>query len=60
MAVMMQSAQLQKYLGIVAGYDNEFDKWRSRVRKIIKRYRDDTRGQSGNETAKFNILWSNV
>ena len=51
---------LEKYLGIVAGYDGEFAKWQARVKKILKRYRDDTRGQTGNETAKFNILWSNV
>ena len=51
---------LEKYLSVVAGYDNEFAKWNARVKKILKRYRDDTRGQSSNETAKFNILWSNV
>lgn len=51
---------LEKYLSVVAGYDNEFAKWNARVKKILKRYRDDTRGQSNNETAKFNILWSNV
>ena len=51
---------LEKYLNIVAGYDGEFAKWQARVKKILKRYRDDTRGQTGNETAKFNILWSNV
>ena len=51
---------LNKYLGIVGAYDNEFKKWEGRVKKILKKYRDDTRGQTGNETAKFNILWSNV
>ena len=51
---------LEKYLGVIAGYDGEFAKWQARVKKILKRYRDDTRGQTGNETAKFNILWSNV
>ena len=51
---------LEKYLNVISGYDNEFAKWQSRTKKILKRYRDDTRGQSGNETAKFNILWSNV
>ena len=56
----VRSTGLEKYLSIVGGYDNEFQKWQSRVKKILKRYRDDTRGQSGNETAKFNILWSNV
>ncbi|MFZ9649737.1 MAG: hypothetical protein ACO29C_06575, partial [Fluviibacter sp.] len=55
-----RSTGLQKYLSVVGGYENEFAKWQARVKKILKRYRDDTRGQSGNETAKFNILWSNV
>lgn len=54
------SAELDKYLRLVGQYDNEFAKWQARTKKLIKRYRDDTRGQSGNETAKFNILWSNV
>jgi hypothetical protein len=56
----VRSTGLEKYLSIVGGYDSEFQKWQSRTKKILKRYRDDTRGQSGNETAKFNILWSNV
>ena len=51
---------VEKYLSIISGYDNEFAKWTARTKKILKRYRDDTRGNSGNETAKFNILWSNV
>ena len=52
--------ELDKFLKIVGAYDNEFAKWTARVKKIIKRYRDDTRGQGGNESAKFNILWSNI
>ncbi|MGA1372326.1 MAG: hypothetical protein ACO3Z6_12055 [Pseudomonadales bacterium] len=52
--------ELERYLRTTATYDNEFAKWQSRTKKLIKRYRDDTRGQTGNETAKFNILWSNV
>lgn len=51
---------VQKYLEIVSSYETEFKKWEARVTKILKRYRDDTRGASGNETAKFNILWANV
>lgn len=54
------SPQLDRYLRCVASYDNEFSKWSARARKIIKRYRDDTRGQTLTESAKFNILWSNV
>lgn len=51
---------VQKYLNIIAQYDNEFKKWEARSQKIVKRYRDDNRSQHTNETAKFNILWSNV
>jgi len=54
------SQELEKYLRVIGQYDNEFAKWQARTKKLIKRYRDDTRGQSGNETAKFNILWANV
>lgn len=54
------TSTLQKYLGVIHSYDNEFKKWGERSTKIIRRYRDDTRSASGNETAKFNILWSNV
>ena len=56
----MTQPELDKYLKIVGAYDNEFAKWTARTKKIIKRYRDDTRGQGGNESAKFNILWSNI
>jgi hypothetical protein len=56
----MVQPELDKYLRIIGQYDNEFAKWQARTKKLIKRYRDDTRGQSGNETAKFNILWANV
>ena len=51
---------LEKYLKVVAQYDSEFAKWQARAKKIIKRYRDDSRGQGGNEAARFNILWSNI
>ncbi len=51
---------VQKWLNIISSYDNEFKKWEARSNKIVKRYRDDNRNQNTNETAKFNILWSNV
>jgi hypothetical protein len=54
------SRDLEKYLKTIGQYDNEFAKWSARTKKIIKRYRDDTRGQTLTESAKFNILWSNV
>lgn len=50
----------QKYLQAISAYEREFERWEKRVTKILKRYRDDTRTQSGNETVKFNILWANV
>ena len=56
----MVQPKLDRYLRIIGQYDNEFAKWAARTKKIIKRYRDDTRGQSLTESAKFNILWSNV
>jgi len=55
-----QPTGVQKYLQAISTYENEFTRWEKRCTKIIKRYRDDTRTQSGNETVKFNILWSNV
>jgi hypothetical protein len=54
------STGVQKWLNVVSAYDNEFKKWEARTTKIVKRYRDDNRSQHTNETAKFNILWSNV
>ena len=56
----MVQPQLDRYLRVIGQYDNEFAKWTARTKKIIKRYRDDTRGQTLTESAKFNILWSNV
>ena len=49
-----------KYLTMISVYDNEFMKWENRTTKIIRRYRDENRADNDNETAKFNILWSNV
>ena len=55
-----KSTGVQKWLNIISQYDNEFKKWEARSTKIIKRYRDDNRSQNMNETAKFNVLWSNI
>jgi hypothetical protein len=53
---------LQKYLNVLGQYNREFSKWEARATKIIRRYRDDVRtnGTTGSESARFNILWSNV
>lgn len=53
--------ELQSWLDDIANYERAFKQWESRVDKIIKRYRDETRtGQRTWTEAKFNILWSNV
>jgi hypothetical protein len=49
-----------RYTAYVGAYDKTFEQWCKRSEKIVKRYRDDSRTKSDNETAKFNILWSNV
>jgi hypothetical protein len=52
---------VQKYLAVIAAYDAEFKSWERRATKIVRRYRDDNRNQSGSDSsARFNILWSNV
>ena len=51
--------KLQTYLDAISSYEREYKKWESRVEKILKRYKDDSRN-TGDRTAKFNILWSNV
>lgn len=52
---------LQFWLSQIKDYEREFKKWETRVDKLLKRYRDESRNSgSGNATAKFNILWSNV
>ncbi len=60
MAEPLKTPDVEKYLTIVSAYDTEFKKWEGRTKKIIKKYRDDTRSASSDGTAKFNILWSNV
>ena len=50
---------VQQYLNHIASYDREFAKWETRVTKILKRYRDDTR-TAQDSGSRFNILWSNV
>lgn len=47
------------WLEQLAAAQKVFDKWQSRSKKIVKRYRDD-RDASEHARAKFNILWSNI
>jgi hypothetical protein len=51
---------LEKWLNIIGAYDTEFKKWEARLTKIVKRYRDDNRISSTNDSVRFNILWSNI
>lgn len=45
----------------ISTYDSTVKKWLARAEKIEKRYRDEQSMVSRpNQTAKFNILWSNV
>ena len=62
MAELPVTPALQKYLNVLGQYNREFSKWEARATKIIRRYRDDvrTKGTTGSESARFNILWSNV
>lgn len=53
--------KVQTWLAHISAYDKRFEKWRSRVEKILKRYRDESGiEQGGNPQTKFNILWANV
>ena len=51
---------LEKWLNTIGAYDTEFKKWEARSNKIVKRYRDDNRISSTNDSVRFNILWSNI
>ncbi|MDP2648725.1 MAG: hypothetical protein Q8P19_02390, partial [bacterium] len=53
--------EVQKWLGIIKAYETEFKPWETRVDKILKRYRDEKRTDTSENTAsRFNILWANV
>ena len=54
------TSPVDKWTAVTKYYDNEFKKWSARVTKILRRYRDDMPTSTGNESARFNILWSNV
>lgn len=49
----------QDWYNCIAQYERTYKDWEGRADKIVKRYRDDSRGRN-NPNAKFNILWSNV
>ena len=61
MASEKADSTVQKLLSSINAYNAEFKKWEARTTKILRRYRDDQSTSSGmNESARFNILWSNV
>jgi hypothetical protein len=62
MALEKVDSTVQRLLGNIHAYNNEYKKWEARTTKIIRRYRDDQGTGTGmaNEAARFNILWSNV
>ena len=51
--------EYQEWYNTIASYERGFKEWESRVDRIVKRYRDDSRTRN-NPNARFNILWSNV
>ena len=49
----------QYWLSQLEGAQKVFDKWETRGKKVVKRYRDDRDAIAG-QKKKFNILWSNI
>ena len=52
--------RVQEWINAISAYERTFKKWEGRVDKILKRYRDENRGYTTNNTSRFNVLWSNV
>ncbi len=52
-------AECKRWCEEIRTASKHFEKWISRGRKIIKRYRDD-RDAAAHGATRFNILWSNV
>lgn len=49
----------QYWHGQLEGAQKVFDKWETRAKKVVKRYRDE-RDAVESQRKKFNILWSNI
>lgn len=60
MSEALTQTPVDKWLQVTKSYDTEFKKWTARVARILKRYRDDLSSASSSDTARFNVLWSNV
>lgn len=54
-------AKVGRWLREIEAYDKEFGSWQTRVRAIVKRYRDEREISAFGATgSKLNILWSNI
>ena len=50
---------LKRFKQEIKFYESKADPWTRRVKKIVKRYKDE-RSPRENDNAKYNILWSNI
>lgn len=54
----------RKWLDVIARYDRTFEKWRERVRRILKVYTDSRTSESAADLEanrrKFNLYWANI
>jgi len=55
----VQSGDKEYYLNTIMAYEKEARVWEDRVKKIVKRYRDE-RSVGTKDASRFNIFWSNV
>lgn len=51
--------EVQRWVKEIALYEKEFRPWEDRVKKIIRRFKDE-RKTSDATRGKYNILWSNI
>jgi hypothetical protein len=51
---------VEYYLNHISQYEREFRKWEGRVKKIMDRYKDESRNIRDSDGSRFNVLWSNV
>lgn len=56
---MAETAGLEYYRALITQYERASSKWKTRSKKIIKRYLDE-RPEGSTSALKYNILWSNV
>lgn len=59
MADTLVEPVLEYYRALITQYERASSKWKTRSKKIIKRYLDD-RPEGQASALKYNILWSNV